>query len=190
MANYFRCDTIKVKATRERLFSGKLKDKKEIPNGMFAFLGGYVAGETEIRELLTPTTELLGAGVPVLIHKPELIYKEDSKADSALGLYRNREDQVVRVFPLSQYDEVSLSGDFFDKTGKGNGKIEIGDIYAIQNNMNAGTQLKYSASAPEGAKVYLKVTGVSNSHTAVFLGGDGARFPQPYEMIDVEIIFA
>ena len=184
----FRLDTIKLKATRERLYSGKLKVAKEIPNGLFAFLGDYVVGESEIRNLETPTAALLKAEIPVLIHNPEINYKQDSKTDGALGAYRNRSGKVLRVFPLNKYDEISLSDDFFDTTGKP--VIAIGDIYAIQENMEAGTQLKYSATAPADNKVYLKVTGITNSHIPVFLGGDGAMFPSAYKMVDVEIIFA
>lgn len=191
MANYFRCDTTKVKNSNAggRLFSGKLKEAKEIPNGMFAFMGGYVEGEDEIRELSAPTTELIKAEIPVLIHKPEINYKEESATDAALGIYRNRAGQILRVFPMEKWDEITLSEDFFDKTGKGNSKIEVGDVYTLQANMDAGRQLKYASAAPNAsaARVYFKVTKVANSHTPVFLGGDGQMFPQAYKLIDIEI---
>lgn len=191
MEKYFRCDTTKVKNSNAggRLFSGKLKDAKEVPNGVFAFLGGYVQGETEIRELLTPTAELIKAKMPVLIHKPEINYEQNSAADGALGLYRNKTNAVVRVFPMEEYDEITLSADFFDKTGKSNAKIEVGDVYTLQTNIVAGTQLKYASTAPaaSAAKFYFKVTRVANSHTPIFLGGDGKMFPQAYQIVDIEV---
>lgn len=188
---YFRLDTIKVQATKNgKIYSGALETPTEIPNGMLVYLGDYKAGEKEVRVLKTPTAELITNEIPVIVAVPELNYSQNLKTDSALGIFRNKEGKVLRVLNLEGRDEISLSQDFFDLTGKGNGKIEVNDMFAIQSNLVAGTQLKYSATVPAKAsnKVYLKVTGIVKSHTPVFVSGDGQLFPQAYDMVDCEII--
>lgn len=189
MANYFRCDTTFVKSSKERLYSTRPAVATELPNGIIAFMGSYVS--EEIRELLTPTADLIKNQVPVLVHNPEISYKQYVKTDGALGIYRNKAGKALRTFPLQQYDIVSLSEDYFDMAGKAT-TIAVGDMFAIQANLVAGTQLKYSATAPLATanKVYFKVTKVANSHIPVFYNGNGSLFPSVYKMIDLEMCFA
>ena len=191
MANYFRCDTTFIKNSNAggRLYSTKPSVDTELPNGIFGFMGSYVS--EEVRELLTPTADLIKTQVPVLIHNPEINYRQEVTTDSALGIYRNRAGKVLRTFPLEQYDVVTLSEDYFDMTGKGSA-IAVGDMFALQANLVAGTQLKYSATAPVSTanKVYFKVLKVANAYTPVFVAGNGQLFPQAYKNIDVEVIFA
>jgi hypothetical protein len=188
---YFRCDTVKVASGNAggRLFSVLPTTSTVLPNGIFGFTGEYV--DTEIRELLTPTSDLIKSKVPVLIHDPEINYWEISKAQGALGMYRNRSGKVLRAFPLVEMDEISLSSDFFDMTGK-TGDIAVGDVFVLQANLVAGTQLKYSATAPTSttAKCYFKVTKVQNSFIPSFIGGTGTRFPNAYKMVDIELVMA
>lgn len=191
MANYFRCDTTFIKNSNAggRLYSTKPTVDTELPNGIFGFMGSYVS--EEVRELLAPTADLIKAQVPVLIHNPEINYRQEVTTDSALGIYRNRAGKVLRTFPLEQYDVITLSEDYFDMTGKGTA-IAVGDMFALQANLVAGTQLKYSATAPVSTanKVYFKVLKVANAYTPVFVAGNGQLFPQAYKNIDVEVVFA
>jgi hypothetical protein len=191
MANYFRCDTTFIKNSNAggRLYSTKPSVDTELPNGIFGFMGSYVS--EEVRELLTPTADLIKTQVPVLIHNPEINYRQEVTTDSALGIYRNRTGKVLRTFPLEQYDVITLSEDYFDMASKGSA-IAVGDMFALQANLVAGTQLKYSATAPVSTanKVYFKVLKVENAYTPVFVAGNGQLFPQAYKNIDVEVIFA
>ena len=191
MANYFRCDTTFIKeAEKGRLYSTKPSTDIELPNGVFGFLGDKISGKEEIRTLVEPTADLIKNEVPVVIHNPEINYRQELSTDNALGIYRNEVGKVLRTYPLSKYDEIALSEDYFDLTGKTNGKIEEGDIFALQTNLIAGSQLKYSATAPTNAKVYFKVNKVENSHKAVFVSGNGQLFPEAYKLVYVEVIFA
>lgn len=191
---YFRCDLSQVKATNRggRLHSAKATT--ELPNGVLGYLGGHVSGSTEVRELLAPTAELIKTKLPVIVMKPEINYKQDTKKDGALGIFRNPANKPLPVVPLVDLDGIDLSEDYLDLTGKGNQTIENGDIFVLQENLVAGTQLKYSASAPlaTAAGFYLKVIGIVNSHTANYIFSDGtgvaARFPQAYKIVQLELI--
>ena len=174
MANYFRCDTTFIKEAEDgRLYSTKPAIDTELPNGVFGFLGDKISGKEEIRTLVEPTADLIKNEVPVLIHNPEINYRQELSTDNALGIYRNEAGKVLRTFPLSKYDEIALSEDYFDLTGKANGKIEEGDIFALQANL-----------------VYFKVNKVENSHKAVFVSGNGQLFPQAYKLVYIEVMFA
>lgn len=193
MANYFRLDTSFMKETNAggRLHSAQYAS--EIPNGFIGYLGDYVSGSTEVRTLLAPTTDLIKGAVPVIVMKPEINYAEDKQTDYAIGIFRNPANKPVPTIQFHENDGVDLSQDFFDLTGKVSGvttAVEVGDIFTIQANGVVGTQLKYSASAPlvANAKVYFKVIGVKNSHIATFIGADGTRFPQPYKMIQLQLV--
>jgi hypothetical protein len=152
-------------------------------------MGSYV--DKEIRELLTPTADLIKAQMPVLVSNPEINYWEVSKAQGALGMFRNKAGKALRTYPLEKYDVISLSSDYFDMTGK-TGDIAVGDMFAIQPNLVAGTQLKYAATAPASTSnmAYFKVVKVANAYIPAFLGGDGVLFPNNYKMIDVEVCLA
>jgi hypothetical protein len=194
MANYFRCDTTFMKETNVggRLYSAVYGS--EIPNGFIGFLGEKVVGNKEVRTLLAPTADLLKTKTPVIVMKPEINYKEDRMTDYALGIFRNRANKPVPAIPFNINDGVDLSEDYFDltgKTGTNASKIEVGDIFALQANGVVGTQLKYSATAPlvANAGFYFKVVGVKNSHTATYVASTGERFPLPYKMVSLDIIF-
>jgi hypothetical protein len=191
---YLRCDTTKVASGNAggRLFSVLPTTPAVLANGIFGFMGEYT--DLEIRELLTPTSDLVKAKLPVIVHNPEINYWQISQVQSAIGMYRNRSGQVLRAFPLQELDEVSLSSDYFDLTGKSGSTpaVAVGDIFTLQANLVAGTQLKYASSAPAStdAKFYFKVTKVYNSYIPSFLGGNGSYFPNAYKMIDIELKLA
>lgn len=191
MSNYFRFDSTFIKSTNAggRLFSTKPTVDTELPNGILGFMGAYVS--EEIRELLTPTADLIKTQIPVIIGNPEINYRQELSTDSALGIFRNPKGKSLRTYPLEQYDVFTLSEDYFDMTGKGSA-IAVGDMFAIQPNLVAGTQLKYSATAPVNTanKVYFKVLKVANAYIPTFVGGNGQLFPLAYKNIDVEMIIA
>lgn len=132
MANYFVCNTSKVKAvnTGGRLHSAVLT--QEVPNGALVFVGGYKEGESEIRTAQLPTTELIAGKVkPMLVMKPEINASESSKADGALGIFRNPANKALPVIPLELHDEFELSQDFF--TGRDVKQIKVGDKFKLTN---------------------------------------------------------
>lgn len=195
--NYFRADLSQVKATNRggRLHSAKFNT--ELPNGVLGYLGGYVTGSTEIRDFLTPTADLIKTKIPVIVMKPEINYKQDRMTDNAIGIFRNPANKSFPVVPLEEFDGLDLSEDYFDLTGKATGKtgeVEIGDKFVVQANAVAGTQLKYSATAPEltTACFYFKVIGIVNSHIANYVYTDGSvtasMFPKAYKMIQLELV--
>ena len=191
---YYRFDAIKIKSGNRggRMFSAQFPtgSAKAVHNGYLGYLGGYVVGETEIRELLDPTTDLIKNEIPVIVHKPEINYKEESRTDYNLGEFVNPSGRPTRTYTLEKYDEGSWSADFFNITDKVNGKIEVGDIFAIQAVSTEGAQLKYVTTAPLNtvAKCYFKVTGVQNSFIPTYVHSDGTRFPSAYQMVDLEIV--
>lgn len=190
--NYFRVDLSDINLRAKKIYSAEYA--QEIPNGVLGYLGGFKAGSTEIREFLAPTADLIKAKLPVIVMKPEINYAEDRKTDGALGIFRNPANKAFPVIQLEDLEGIDLSEDYFDLTGKGNGKVEVGDIFVLQPNAVAGTQLKYSESAPETtvAGHYFRVVGVVNSHIANYVYTDGTAtatmFPQAYKMVQLEIV--
>lgn len=191
---YFRFDASRIKSggVGGRMLSVQLtNDKaKDIHNGFIGFAGSFRKDETEIRDLLIPTTELIKSEVPVIVHKEEINYEEKSRVDYNLGEFVNKAGKPVRAYTLEKLDEATFSEDFFDLTGKSNGKIEVGDCFAIQASDVEGEQLKYSATAPTSAnaKCYFKVTAVEDAWIANYVHSDGNRFPKPYKLVTVEVI--
>lgn len=190
--NYFRADLSDINLRAKKIYSAEYA--QEIPNGVLGYLGGFKEGSTEIREFLAPTADLIKAKLPVIVMKPEINYAQDRLTDNAIGIFRNPANKAFPVIQLEDLEGIDLSEDYFDLTGKGNGKIEVGDIFVLQPNAVAGTQLKYSATAPDAltAGHYFKVVGVVNSHIANYVYTDGTAtatmFPQAYKMVQLEIV--
>lgn len=186
MANYFVCNTSKVKAvnTGGRLHSAVLT--QEVPNGALVFVEGYKTGETEIREAKLPTTALIAGKVkPMLVMKPEINPSESSKADGALGKFRNPANKALPVIPLELHDEFELSQDFF--TGRDAKSIVVGDKFKLTNNAHT---YAYTATIPESDVMYLQVTGVRDAFHPVTMLADMSNFPVAHKMIMVEVKFA
>ena len=194
---YFRCDLSQVKATNRggRLHSAQFN--AELPNGVLGYLGDFISGSTEIRNFLAPTAELIKAKLPVIVMKPEINYKQDRATDNAIGIFRNPANKAFPAVPLEEFDGIDLSSDYFDLTGKASGKTkeaEVGDKFVLQANAVAGTQLKYSETAPliTDACFYFEVVDVVNSHIANYVYTDGSAtatmFPQPYKMVKLALV--
>ncbi len=183
---YLVCNTSKVKATNTggRLHSAVLD--VEVPNGALVFVKGLKEGETEIREAVLPTTELIAGKVkPMLVMKPEINYSQAKKTDYALGIFRNRAGKAVPVIPLELHDEFELSQDYF--TGRSADQIKVGDKFKM---VNGATTYAYSASEVEGDCLYLEVTGVRDAFQSVTLMADDfSAFPKPHKMVMVEVKF-
>lgn len=194
---YFRTDLSQVKATNR---GGRLHSAQHnvaIPNGVLGYLGDYVVGSTEVRSFVAPTADLIKAKLPVIVMKPEINYKQDRKTDDAIGIFVNPANKPLPVVPLEEFDGIDLSSDYFDLTGKASGKtkeVEVGDKFVLQANAVAGTQLKYSASAPAltTACFYFRVVGVVNSHIANYVYTDGSAtasmYPVAYKMVQLELV--
>ena len=183
---YLVCNTSKVKATNAggRLHSAVLD--VEVPNGALVFVKGLKEGETEIREAVLPTTDLIAGKVkPMLVMKPEINYSQAKKTDNALGIHRNRAGKAVPVIPLELHDEFELSQDFF--TGRSADQIRVGDKFKM---VNGAATYAYSAGAVSGDCLYLEVTGVRDAFQSVTLMADDfSAFPKPHKMVMVEVKF-
>lgn len=183
---YLVCNTSKVKATNTggRLHSAVLD--VEVPNGALVFVKGLKEGETEIREAVLPTTELIAGKVkPMLVMKPEINYSQAKKTDYALGIFRNRAGKAVPVIPLELHDEFELSQDYF--TGRSADEIKVGDKFKMTNNSAFYT---YEAGTVSGDCLYLEVTGIRDAFQAVTLMADDfSAFPVAHKMVMVEVKF-
>ena len=183
--NYYRCDSSDVQSIKVgRIFNGKLKTEAEIPNGIFVSIGALKTGENEIRELDIPNvSKQLG-----LVLNPEVRYEEDRMADYAIGLYRNRKGQALRVLPLAEHDTISMSEDFLAKALETKSSaLAVGDVIEVKGNLVAGTQLDYKSTASTD-KYSFKITKIYNSHIPAFLAGDGKMFSPSYKMFDLELV--
>lgn len=183
---YLVCNTSKVKATNTggRLHSAVLD--VEVPNGALVFVKGLKEGETEIREAVLPTNDLIAGKVkPMLVMKPEINYSQAKKTDYALGIFRNRAGKAVPVIPLELHDEFELSQDYF--TGRNADQIAVGDKFKM---VEGAATYAYSAGAVSGDCLYLEVTGVRDAFQSVTLMADDfSAFPKPHKMVMVEVKF-
>lgn len=187
MANYYRIDSTDIQSIKVgRIFNGKLKIEAEIPNGIFVSVGALKTGQNEIRELDTPNpAKQLG-----VVLNPEVRYEEDRLSDYAIGLYRNKKGQALRVLPLAEHDTISVSEDFLTKAlATKTSALAENDVIEVQENLVAGTQLDYSA-IPSTDKYSFKITKIYNSHIPAFLAGDGTMFSPSYKMFDLELVVA
>lgn len=195
---YFRADLSKVKATNRggRLHSAVYT--KDLYNGVLGYLGGFVAGSSEVRDFVAPTVENVKTKLPVIVMKPEIVYDERKKL---LGDFINKAGKPFPVVPLEDLDNIDLSIDYLDfsakpKTGgQQNPVLAVGDIFTLGASDAVGSQLVYSATAPEStvACFYFKVIDIRDSHIANFVFDDGVSataglFPQPYKMVALEVV--
>lgn len=172
--------TTKVKSTNTggRLFS--VLHTEALRNGEFGFLGGYVEGETEIREFVKPTTALIGKEMPVVIMKPEIRYPQYTKADNALGLFVNPANKATVAVPLEANDEFEISADLITALGA---KPVVGNHVVLENGK---TLLKEQAGAPSnGAKFYGVITEVRPSATQPFVDGTGNYVSNVYDLVHI-----
>ncbi len=193
MANYFRLDMSNVQETNKGGRAYSVQHNAIIPNGIMGYLGSYVTGSTEVRTFVAPDATNVKVKLPVIIMKPEINYSQFVSTDAQLGVFRNPANKPVPAYQLKANDGIDLSHDYFDLTGKATGvttACEVGDIFVLQANAVAGTQLKYSATAPlaTASMFYFKVVGVTNSHIPNYVYSDGTMFPTVYKMVQLELV--
>lgn len=171
-----RCDTTKVKSTNAggRVFS--VIHEADLLNGNLGFIGGYVAGETEIRDFVVPTTELIGKEMPVLIMKPEIIYEQYTQAQKRLTLFVNEANKATVGLPLEVNDEFEVSKDLITGT-------PVKDQYVVLE--NGSVKLKAVAVKPTTEKFYGVVTEVRKALIDNFVDGTGNYVSPAYEMIHI-----
>lgn len=171
------CHTIRVKeaGVGGRLYSAI--HTSALPNGSVIFLGEKDAKTPEIYKAVVPTTDLIAKEVPMLVMCPEIMYDETRRANYALGNFVNKANKAFPVVPLSEFDEIELSVEGFDK------KPEVGKYVVLENN---STKFKIEDSAPPSGHVLVgKITSTRKSSLPVFLAGDGQLFPQAYDLYTV-----
>jgi len=181
MANkYYRCDLSAVHETNAGGRIHSVKTEAEIPNGVFCVIGEYVEGSTEIKKMVAPKATDLEIAI---VQKPEINYDERFKADQAIGEFRNEANSVVPAVILSNHDGIDLSQDYF-----GSAEPKVGEIYTINENLVAGTQLKKKSDGLPTKGVALRVIGVKPSCIANFIVDKNNRMPKPYNMIQLEVV--
>lgn len=182
MANkYYRCDLTAVHETNAGGRIHSVKTEKEIPNGVFCVISKYVEGSTEIKKMVAPKATDLEIAI---VQKPEINYDERFKADQAIGEFRNEANSIVPAVILSNHDGIDLSQDYF-----GAENPQVGEIYTIEENLVAGTQLKKKEDTELPDKgVALRVIGVKPSCIANFIVDKTNRMPKPYNMIQLEVV--
>lgn len=173
------CHTVKVKETNRggRLFSAI--HTAPLQNGSIIFLGGLVAGETEIRQAEVPTTAAIAKKRPMLVMTPEIIYDQSTKSKQALGNFVNPANKAFPVVPLSEFDEIEVSKEVFE------GTPEVGKYVQLKND---SVKLEIVDSIPVDGVLYGKITSSRKAFMPVVLGGDGKSIPAAYDLYNVEFI--
>jgi len=171
-------NTVRVKEAGRggRLYSGLYAD--DLDNGSFLFLGEYITGEKEIRELLEPTAELIKNDVPMMVMTPEILYDESRKSKQALKLFYNKGGKAVAVQPISNYDDVEFSKEGFTNPND----LAVGKYVVV----TAGeVKLTVVDDAPTDDRLFGKITSSRKSHLSTFLAGTGQLFPGAYDIYNV-----
>ena len=178
MSKYIVVNTANVKATNERLYSGRLDT--EAHNGIMGTLGDFV--DTEIREFIPATTDSIRDELPFMIMDPEMIKTATTRGQAMIGHYRIEAGKAFVVMPLEVRDEIEVSEDLVD------GDVAEGNIVAIQ----VGGGLKKVEVAPlkSAAKAYFKVTAVRNAFIAQQPFGHGIAAAAPHKMYMLELVLA
>ena len=181
---YFRVDTASVKqaGVGGRLLSVKIDN--ELPNGVLGGVAaGTIAGSPKVKQFNLPTAETAKTLVPVMIFQPEINYDEQRSIYKKLGNFRNEAGSYVPAIPLEQYDNLHYSQDYFTKADS---DIAKDDVFVMDTN----GLLVYADGTTVKAKDYkttFVVTNIKKSWVANYVGSNGARAPQPYNLITVEV---
>lgn len=149
-----------------------------VNNGEIGYVGELKAGETEIREFLQPTAELIKNGELVVIATPELMYDVSRKADGALGNFINEADSAMVAIPLAKGDEIEISENIID------GSVQVGHYLIAQTTSH---RLKVSATIPEGTKFAAKINYTKVSGVAAYTG---AKAGNVYNLVHVTVVSA
>lgn len=96
----------------------------DMPNGSLINLGGFVTGETELRQVAVPATATLGSEEVLLVASPEVMYD----AGKGIADFVNPANKPARAFHLTV-------GDIFEITTDGvDGTPAVGKYIIPQNN--------------------------------------------------------
>ncbi|MEG2289639.1 MAG: hypothetical protein RSC24_06690 [Clostridium sp.] len=173
------CHTVKVKETNRggRLYSAI--HTAPLQNGSIVFLGGLVAGETEIRQALVPSTQTIADQAPMLVMCPEMIYDQSRMSSQALGNFINPANKAFPVIPLTAFDEIEVSKEAFE------GTPSVGKYVKLKD---GSTKLEISTTKPDAGVLYGKITSSRKSSMPTVLGGSGALIPSIYDLYNVEFI--
>ena len=179
MSKYIVVNTANVKATNERLYSGRLET--EAHNGIMGTLGDFV--DTEIRKFIPATTDSIRDELPFMIMDPEMIKTATTRGQAMIGHYRIPAGKAFVVVPLTHRDEIEVSEDLIEGDD-----IAKDSIVAIQ----VGGGLKKVEVAPSAseAKAYFKVTAVRNAFIAQQPFGHGIAAAAPHKMYMLELVLA
>ena len=170
--------TSKVKATKVgHIYS--VVSAEDVQNGSVGYVGDLKENETEVREFLKPTTELL-PGELVIIATPELIYNEDRMASGSLGKFINEKGLAMVAIPLEKGDELEISTNMIDalatKPVKGN--------YLVPQ--NGSYKLKEQSSKPSSG-VYAKIDYLKTSGVATFVDSTGKKAGNVYDLVHITL---
>ena len=179
MSKYIVVNTANVKATNERLYSGRLET--EAHNGIMGALGNFV--DAEIREFIPATAESIRADFPMMIMDPEMIKDATTRKAAMIGNYRIPAKKAFVVMPLTRFDEIEVSEDLIEGTD-----VAVNDVIAIQ--VGGGLKKVTKAPAASEAKCYFKVTGVRNSSIVQQPFGHGIVGAAPHKMYMLELVLA
>ncbi len=180
MSKYIVVNTANVKATNERLYSGRLETVAH--NGIMGTLGDFV--DTEIRKFIPATTESIRDELPFMIMDPEMIKTATTRSQAMIGHYRIEAGKPFVVMPLEVRDEIEVSQDLVEADDE----VVKGNFIAIQD----GGGLKKVEVAPtkDQAKAYFKVTAVRNAFVAQQPFGHGIAAVAPHKMYMLELVLA
>lgn len=174
-----------------RIHSGLVRktangDAIQVANGTIVKIGLPIADVSlEVKEMIPASDgdsiEELG-----IVMKPEMVYDESSAKYKQFGYFRNEAGKPVPVIPFHVGDIITLSQDFLPAEDLE--ALTVGTAYKIQDAEVAGEggQL-VKGEALEGG-VEFHVIGIKNSHKAVYVNGDGQRFPAPYKLIELAVV--
>lgn len=189
MAKNLRCDIELAKSARGNgavLYSGRIPqaDQQDIidaeggvANGTFVELGDLEAGQREIHVAVKPT----GSKPTYIVMRGEVNPAQYTKSDAEFGKFRTKADHALTCILLQNGDYIGLSEDFFPALPA------VGDVYNLDANFIAGTQLV--AGAVAAGTFSLKVVEVQASSLINYIVGDGSgAMAQPYKMISLEVI--
>lgn len=194
MSKYLRFDSENIANLRVRMMTCRPAEAMALPNGTLVKLGDMELAETtpnkvaerEIHVALAPEGKEIA-----VVQMPEINYKDDSRADRALGDFRNREGAPLACVILSNHDVLGFSEDYF---AGGIANLKVGDIVNMQNTLAEGQQLVKGTGIKAG-EVNFKVIQIKDSSkpaTVVYdkVTGRAVRKPMPYKMVSLEVIIA
>lgn len=156
---------------------------EDIHNGSIGYLGELKEGETEVREFLKPTAELMADGELVFITTPELIYDQSKKSSGALGKFINVADLAMVGCPKNLGDEFEVSANMITALAN---KPVAGNYLVVEAN---SYKLKEVNAKPESPVNFLaKINYIKPSGVATYMGNDGKLQGNVYDLVHFTIL--